>query len=57
MPPHALAVQQDRVVALIDHRIAAPGDGVALAVGMEQDDLAALRMHDVVVQFGLQPLP
>ena len=54
---HAFAVQQDRVIALVDHRIAAPGKGIALAVGMEQVDQAALRMHHVVVQVRLQPFP
>ena len=54
---HARAVQQDRVVALCDHLVAAPRKAVALAVGMEQVDDAALGMHDVVVQIVFQPFP
>ena len=54
---YPLAVQQDGVVALVDHGIAAPGGIIALAVGMEQVDDAALGMHDVVVQRLFQPFP
>ena len=54
---HAVAIQQHGIIALIDHRIAAPRKGVALAVGMEQVDQTALRMHHVVVQVFFKTLP
>ena len=54
---HALAVQQDCVIALVDHGIAAPHKGIALAIGMEEVDQAALRMHHVVIQLGFHAFP
>jgi hypothetical protein len=54
---HALAVQQFRIVTLVDHHIAAPRKGIALAVGMKQVDQPACRMHRVIVQVFLQTLP
>ena len=54
---HLLARQQLRVVALQPHRVAAPGVGVELAVGVAEVQDAALRHHDVVVELLLEPLP
>ena len=54
---NACRVQQDRVIALPDHRVAAARKGVALAVGMYKIDDAALRVHDVVVQVLFQAFP
>ena len=54
---HPLAVQQDRIVALIDHGIAAPHKGIALAVGMKQVYQPALAVHHVIVQLGFQLFP
>ena len=54
---HPLLVQKLGVVALVDHGVAAPREGVALAVGVEEVDEPALGMHDVVVDLGLEPLP
>ena len=45
------------IVALIAHGVAAPGEGVALTVGMAQVEHAALAHHDIVIEFLLQPLP
>ena len=55
--PHLLAGQQLRVVALQPHGVAAPREGVELAVGVAEVEHAALRHHHVVVQLPLQPLP
>ena len=52
-----VAVQQFGVDALQPDRVAAPREGVALAVGMEQVEQAALGHHRVVVEFLRQPLP
>ena len=54
---HPLTVEQHRVVALIDHRVAPAREGVALPVGVEEVDEPALAVHHVVVQLLLQPLP
>ena len=55
--PNPLPIQQDRVVALRDHGIAAPREGVPLSVGVEQVHDSSLRMHQVVIQFPLQTFP
>ena len=39
------------------HRVAAPGEGVALGVGMIEIEHAALADHRVVVEILLQPFP
>ena len=54
---HALAVEQFGVDAVDAHGVAAPGIGVALAVGMKQVQHAALADHGVVVDVLLQPFP
>ena len=51
------AVQKFRIVALVDHRIAAPGSGIALRVGVEQRDHSALAEHHIVIQFLRQAFP
>ena len=56
--PVALEVgQQDRVVALIDHGVAAPGRVIALPVRVEEVDDASLGVHHVVIQILFKPLP
>ena len=52
-----VAVQQHRIIALIDHRIATPGESIALAVRMEQVDQPTLGMHHVIVQVLFQRFP
>jgi hypothetical protein len=52
-----LAVEQFGIDAVQDHRVAAPGEGVALRVGVDQVEHAALADHGVVVEVLLQPLP
>jgi hypothetical protein len=52
-----LGIQKDRIIPLISYCISAPCIGVALAVGVEQVDDAALGMHHVVVEVGLEPFP
>ena len=43
--------------AVQDHRIAAPDKGIALRIGMDQVQDAALADHRVVVEVLLQPFP
>ena len=52
-----LAIQEDRVIALVDHCVPAPRSRVALAVGVEEIDDPPLGMHHIVVEIGLQPFP
>ncbi len=52
-----LPVQKLRIRTVQDHRVAAPGDGVALRVGVDQVHDPALADHGVVVQVLLKPLP
>ena len=54
---HPLAIQQDRIVALVDNRIAAPCRRIALTIGMEEVDDPALRMYDVVIQITFHLFP
>ena len=54
---HIFLGQQLRVGAVHDHRVAATGIGVALGVGVEQVQDAALADHRVVVEVLLQPFP
>ena len=56
-PAHALGVEQLGIDAVEAHGVAAPGIGVALRVGMEEIEHAALADHGVVVELLLQPLP
>ena len=55
--PDSFCIQQDCVISLIDHCIATTRKSVTLAVGMEKVDQTPLRMHDVVIQLLLHPLP
>ena len=55
--PHVFLGQQLRVGPVHDHGIAATGIGVALGVGVEQVQDAALADHGVVVEVLLQPFP
>ena len=50
-------VEKLGVDAVHAHGIAAPGEGVALSVGVIEVEDAALAHHGVVVQLLLQPLP
>jgi hypothetical protein len=54
---HLRRIEQLGIHAVQPHRIAAPGGGVALGVGVEQVQHAALADHGVVVDVLLQPLP
>ena len=55
--PDLLGAEQFGIDSGEPHRIAAPGEGVALGVGMVEVQDAALADHGVVVQILLQPLP
>ena len=57
MLAHALTIQQNGIVALVDHGIPAPRKGVTLSVGMKQVDQPTLRMHHIIVQLFFQPFP
>ncbi len=52
---HCVAVEQLGIDAVQPHRVAAPGVGVALGVGMVEVEHAALADHGVVVDVLLQP--
>ncbi len=54
---HAVAVEQLGIDAVQPHGVAAAGSGIALRIGMEEIEDAALRHHGVEVEFLLQPLP
>jgi hypothetical protein len=54
---HRVAVEQFGIDAVQAHRIAAPGEGVALLVGVIEIEHAALAHHRVVIEALLQPLP
>ncbi len=54
---HLLAVEQLGIDAVQPHGVAAPRIGVALRVGVEQVQHAALADHGVVVEVLLEPLP
>jgi len=54
---HAIPIEKFGIDPVNPHRVAAPGIGVALAVGMIQVQNAALADHRVVVKVLLQSLP
>ena len=54
---HRLAVEQFGVHAVDAHGIAAPGEGVALRIGVTEVQDAALRDHGVEVEVLLEALP
>ena len=54
---HRRAVEQLGIDAMQPHRIAAPGEGVALRVGVIEVEDAALADHRVIVEVLLEALP
>ena len=54
---HRFAIEQFRIDAVDPHGIAAPGKGIALRIGMEEIEHAALRHHGVEIEILLEPLP
>ena len=55
--PHVFTVEQLGVHAGDAHRVAAPREGIALRVGVEEVEHAALADHRVVVDVLLEPFP
>ena len=54
---HRLAVEELRIHAVDAHGIAAPGEGIALGIGVAEVQHAALRDHGVEVEVLLEVLP
>src|SRR6266581_8851190 len=54
---HAFRIQQFSIDAVKAHRIATPGKGVALPIGMIKVENAALAHHGVVVEILFKALP
>jgi hypothetical protein len=52
-----LDIEKLGIDAVQPHRIAAPGEGVALLVRVIEIEDPALAHHDVVVELALEPLP
>ena len=54
---HRLAVEQFGIDAVDPHGIAAPRKGIALRIGVEEIEHAALRHHGVEIEILLEPFP